>query len=199
MSAERFGPFRMTWPPTASLPAQIAHRTMPETSSALDTIIQSSTVDLFHSCGIALAPLPRKREQEVPPRYELTGTIAFHGRGFTGTLTLSVPKEAFSLVRQDPHRPFRDWDWVRELTNQLLGRIKNRLTQFQVGLTAGLPSVMSSDVYDRQRNRSEPLAIYRFRTLRGEIIVTLNGAIDPAVFVYSGTGNLATEGDIILF
>src|SRR5687767_12014406 len=101
---------------------------MPETSSALDTIIQSSTVDLFHSCGIALAPLARKRDGESVPRYELTGTIAFHGRGFSGTLTLSVPKEAFSLIRQDPLRPFRDWDWVRELTNQLLGRIKNRLS-----------------------------------------------------------------------
>jgi len=172
---------------------------MPETSSALDTIIQSSTVDLFHSCGIALAPLPRSRDPEQIPRYELTGTISFSGRGFTGTLTLSVPKAAFSLIRQDPNRPFRDWDWVRELTNQLLGRIKNRLTQFQVTFSHGLPSVMSSEVFDRQRNRAEPVAVYRFRTLRGEIIVTLNGLIDPAVFVYSGTGNLATEGDIILF
>ncbi len=172
---------------------------MPENNSALDTIIQSSTVDLFHSCGIALAPVARKRDHEDIPRYELTGTINFSGRGFTGTLTLGVPKEAFSLIRQDPNRPFRDWDWVRELTNQLLGRIKNRLTQFQVSLNAGLPSVMSGEVFDRQRNRSEPTAVYRFRTLRGEIIVTLNGLIDPAVFVYSGTGNIATEGDIILF
>jgi hypothetical protein len=102
-------------------------------------------------------------------------------------------------VKQDPSRPFTGSDWVREQSNQLLGRIKNRLTQFQVTLSSGLPSLVSEEAFKRYSARPDPSYVFEFRTLRGVITIALLGAIDMNVFVYSNFVNLPNEGDIIIF
>lgn len=173
---------------------------MPDTRTSLDTMIQGSAVDLFHSCGLAVAPVERSQQRsEQIQTPELGGMISFVGRGFTGTLTVGVTPAVFALIKQDPTRPYSGRDWVREMTNQLLGRIKSRLLQFHVTLQSGLPTVMGRDAIERQRARGGLFATYIFRTLRGDVIVTLSGEIDPGVFVYTGVTNVATEGDVILF
>lgn len=174
---------------------------MTDTRAALDTMIQGSAVDLFHSCGLAVAPVQRSQQRGADQLQfpELGGTISFVGRGFTGTLTVAVPPAVFALIKQDPARPYSGRDWVREITNQLLGRIKSRLLQFQVTLQAGLPAVMGRDAIERQRVRGGLFVAYTFRTLRGDVIVTLSGEIDHSAFVYTGVTNIPNEGDVILF
>lgn len=173
---------------------------MQDTRAVLDTLVQSSTVDLFHSCGLAVAPLdPSRVKREDIKFHELTAVVSFTAPGFSGSLIVAVPSEAFALIKQDPSRPYSGRDWVREVTNQLLGRIKGRLLQFGVTLHAGLPAVIGRDSLERQRGRGPLFATYAFRTLRGEIIVTLSGDIDHSIFVYSGVTNVPSEGDIILF
>jgi hypothetical protein len=176
---------------------------MSDHRNALDTMMQGSAVDLFHSCGLAVAPVSRAQQRSDQLQSpELGGMISFSGRGFTGTLTVGVPPSVFALIKQDPSRPYTGRDWVREMTNQLLGRIKSRLLQFHVTLQAGLPTVMGRDAIERQRARGGLFAVYTFRTLRGDVLVTLSGEIDPGIFVYTGaTGaaGVAKEGDVILF
>jgi hypothetical protein len=173
---------------------------MQHSRSILDTLIQSAAVDLFHSCGLAVAPLDRSRPRKVDlQHHELTGGVTFTGQGFSGVVSVVVPTEAFALIRQDTARPYSGRDWVREIANQLVGRIKSRLLQFNVTLSIGLPTIMNKDAVDRQRSRGPFLSIYGFRTLRGEIIITLSGEIDLDIFVYSGADNVPSEGDIILF
>nr|PZN21134.1 MAG: chemotaxis protein CheX [Pseudomonadota bacterium] len=172
---------------------------MHDSRAALDIIIQSSTVELFHSWGIAVAPVARNLfRPEQFQSYELVASIDFDGRGLNGTLALAVPQSVFALVKQDPTRPHTGRDWVRENVNQLLGRIKGRLLQFQVTLKAGLPAVMTPEAFEQMRARGF-LAVYAFRTLRGEVLVALSGQVDYSVFVYSGATTLPSEGDIILF
>ncbi len=173
---------------------------MQDTRAVLDTLVQSSAVDLFHSCGLAVAPLDRSRVRDDELKFhELTALVSFTAPGFTGSLIVAVPSEAFALIKQDPARPYSGRDWVREMTNQLLGRIKGRLLQFGVTLHAGLPSVIGRESLERQRLRGPAFASYGFRTLRGEIIVTLCGDIDHNIFIYSGATNVPSEGDVILF
>jgi hypothetical protein len=176
---------------------------MSDARTSLDTMIQGSAVDLFHSCGLAVAPVARAQQRsQTLPTPEIGGMISFVGRGFTGTLTVAVSPAVFALIKQDPTRPYSGRDWVREMTNQLLGRIKSRLLQFRVTLQAGLPTVMGSDALERQRARDGLFAAYTFRTLRGDVLITLSGDIDPSIFVYTGTtpgAAVATEGDVILF
>ncbi|HYP88192.1 MAG TPA: hypothetical protein VEQ59_08560, partial [Polyangiaceae bacterium] len=87
----------------------------------------------------------------------------------------------------------------RELTNQLAGRVKNRLLNFALKLNIGVPTVLSGQAFERQRPRRENDVVYLFRTLRGEIVVTLDLQIEPDALSYSGSGRVAKEGDFIAF
>jgi len=167
--------------------------------AVLETMIQSSTVDLFHAAGIAVAPLPSSRvDASAVTSRGLMSTINFNGNGMTGTLGMLVPTGVFELVKQDPLRPFTGAAWVQDSVNQLLGRIKARLLQFQVTLQMGLPMKLDENGL-RQLVKGGILATYRFRTLRGEIAVTLSGKVDYSKLNYSNQMSFASEGDIIIF
>ena len=167
--------------------------------AVLETMIQSSTVDLFHAAGIAVAPLPSTRvDPSTVTSRALMSTINFNGNGMSGTLGMLVPAGVFELVKQDPLRPFTGASWVQDSVNQLLGRIKARLLQFQVTLQMGLPMKLDESGL-RQLVKSGIIATYRFRTLRGEIAVTLSGKVDYSKLNYSNQTSFASEGDIIIF
>lgn len=172
-----------------------------DSRTTLHTIVQGATVDLFHSSGIAVAPMDRHLQQREPvPFHDLSAVISFTGRGFTGALTLAMPAEVFNLTKQqDTTRPPDVRDWVRETTNQLCGRVKSRLLPFQITLSVGLPLSLTREGFERHKNKGPFFSAYIFRTLRGEIVVTLGGDIRQDVFVYSGAATPAAEGDIILF
>jgi hypothetical protein len=162
-------------------------------------MIQSSTVDLFHAAGIAVAPVVANRlDREQIASRALMAMIHFGGPGATGTLGLLVPGPVFDLVKQDPARPFTGMAWVQDSVNQLLGRLKARLLPFQMPLQMGLPMSMDEKAL-RQLMSQGILAAYRFRTLRGEISVTLSGRVDYAKLNYTSQVTYAGEGDIVIF
>lgn len=117
----------------------------------------------------------------------------------TGTITLSVPLAIFAGSQRDGGRRPSGADWIRELTNQLMGRIKKRLTQLQVVLQTSLPWVPSPEALQRWQMGSQAASVYEFRTLRGEIVVLVDGNINYSALAYTGAMELANEGDIILF
>ena len=165
----------------------------------LDTMIQSSTVDLFHAAGIAVAPIASTRADPTSiTARALMSSISFSGTGLAGSLGMLVPTGVFELVKQDPIRPFTGIAWVQDSVNQLLGRIKARLLQFQVTIQMGLPISLDEKGL-KQMVTQGVLATYRFRTLRGEIAVTLSGKIDYGKLNYSNQTSFANEGDIIIF
>jgi hypothetical protein len=165
----------------------------------LETMVQSSTVDLFHSVGIAVAPIAAShRDSGEVASHALMSMIQFSSPGMTGTLGLLIPHQVFDLVKQDPKRPFTGGAWVQESVNQLLGRMKSRLLQFKVTLQMGLPMAMT-DKSLKQIMTQGVFAAYHFRTLRGKISVTLSGRIDFSQLEYSAQTIYASEGDIVVF
>lgn len=169
-----------------------------DSRAAFDTIVQSSTVDLFHACAIAVAPLARSNSaRKLPGKERLLGTIQFNSAALTGSTTLSVPQAVYD-ASCNATVAASGTDWIREQTNQLMGRIKKRLTQLQVTLETGLPSIPTPDRLQRLQS-SNTASVYEFRALRGEILVVVDARIDYGALVYSGALNLANEGDIILF
>lgn len=166
--------------------------------SAFDTIVQSSTVDLFHACSVAVAPLARTSDaRKLAGKDRLLGSIQFSSAALSGSTTLSVPHGVYESS-SSATRVSSPNDWIREQTNQLMGRIKKRLTQLQVTLQTALPSILTPDRLQRLQT-SNTVHVYEFRALRGEILVILDTTIDYGALVYSGGLNLANEGDIILF
>lgn len=167
----------------------------------LDALVQSSTVELFQSRGIAVAPLPSSVGNPHHATYfTLAGVVSLTAPKANGSLSLSWEDQVFSLFTPPvPAASLSARDLMRELTNQLAGRIKNRLLNFSLMLTIGVPTVMSGQATERQRPRRETDVIYLFRTLRGEVAVTLDLLIDPEALNYSGTNKVAKEGDFIAF
>lgn len=117
-----------------------------------------------------------------------------------GSLSLSWADPVFSLFTPPvPESSLSARDLMRELTNQLAGRVKNRLLNFALMLTIGVPTVLSGQALERQRPRRDTEIVYLFRTLRGEIVVTLDLSVDPTALDYSGQNRVAKEGEFIAF
>lgn len=175
--------------PTGSAPRQI-----------LDVILQSCTVELFHALGVAAAPVARSWTASAPrEHFELVGTATFVEKKANGTLLLSLDDGVYALFTQPaPNAPIKH-DFLRELTNQLIGRIKNRLLQFRLTLRTGLPSVMRKQTLDQQFKTSTPFAAYVFRTIRGEIVMTVHGIIDEAALDYANRIEVPQEGEFLEF
>jgi hypothetical protein len=182
-------------------PLEGAPTSVPSARTTIDIILQGSTVELFHAHGVAVAPLGSSPVGNQQRYYDCAGMIGFDGASLSGTLTLSIPTAVFGFHCES--RPVGETtaltDWTQELINQLLGRVKNRLTMFQTNLKPHLPSVLSGSALERLRQRSPSEVLYRFRSLRGDIIVTLDAPLDNAVLIYSGAAVVAQEGDVILF
>jgi hypothetical protein len=153
-------------------------------------------VELFQSQGVALAPLAARYRPRLPVDHDLTGTIALSGTTKHGLLTLSLDNGVYELFPSAPSHGMRH-DSLRELTNQLAGRIKNRLLKFQVPLCLGLPSVTRQDAASRVVLSSDARGCV-FRTRRGEVVVTLSG-VDETALDYSSAIRVIQEDDLIAF
>jgi hypothetical protein len=168
---------------------------------AVDSIVQSSLVELFAAYGMAAAPLPRVAAQRPPSFPDISAAVAFTRRtpaSVSGRLTLSVPEAVLDATKTGSSGALKS-DWARELASQLLGRVKNRLLQFSVRLEAGVATGIDSKSLAARVALSPSMLIYSARTLRGEIVVTLEGAPAEGQMLYLGPVNVATEGEAILF
>lgn len=156
-------------------------------------------MELFHTIGVALAPLARSGGA-IPAceHFDLVGVVPFSAPKSNGTLMLSMHDAVYGLLVPPVAGGPAMIDALRELTNQLIGRIKNRLMHFQVTLRVGLPSATKKQLL-KQRSGATPAMCYRFRTLRGEIVVTLEGSVHNEPLSYSGNVRVAKEGDFIAF
>ena len=112
---------------------------------------------------------------------------------------LDIPLAVLTQMKVDPHLNIQTRDWLRELTNQLVGRIKNRLLRFQYALQGGIPTVLERRMLGQRTLLNESATFYGFRTLRGEVQVIVDGTIDESTFAYSGEITVPSEGEILLF
>jgi hypothetical protein len=171
----------------------------------IDALLQGSLVELFQAYGVAIAPLPRDVRAE-PERYpELSALISFTAAsdgkcaGANGRLSLSLPTEVMEAMQASRALQGRHADWTRELVNQLMGRFKNRLLPYGAKLQAGLPSSIAREALEAQSPRPAGRRVYRARTLRGEIVATLDGTLNEAELSYTAPTGAPAEGEMLLF
>jgi hypothetical protein len=166
----------------------------------LDITVQSCTVELFHSLGVAVAPLPRSRPgAEAREHFDLVGVVPFATTKGNGRLMISMDQIVYGLLTPPVEGTHAMNDALREITNQLIGRIKNRLIHFQVTLRVGLPSAMRKQLMTQKQPAMGQVECYVFRTLRGEIVITIAGTIHNESLSYTNQVPVRKEGDFILF
>lgn len=182
-------------------PAYVPPRRVAGARSAIDSLVQAALVELFAAYGVAVAPLPRSSAERAPTLPDISTAAALTieaGARRQGRLTLSLPTAVLQLMKGVNDTGLKE-DWARELCNQLTGRLKNRLLPFSVRLHVGALSLVESATLSRQLPSQRETRVYAVRTLRGEIVVTLQGLPDERDLVYVGTVNAANEGDAIWF
>jgi hypothetical protein len=69
-------------------------------------------------------------------------------------------------------------DWCRELNNQLVGRVKNKLLRYGCEVSAGLPVLITGNDIDTLGTPGQDLRRYYFATEHGRLALTL--AMVPA-------------------
>jgi hypothetical protein len=166
-----------------------------------DTLIQSSAVSLFHAYGVAAAPLtPTELSfEEFRPYYPLAA-IGFRAPGLDAALILSVPPEVAALLSLGQGSPPSPRELARELANQAMGRIKNRLSQYQVNLRCTLPVCADQHAnLERVAPQRGRLVVYGLRTVHRQIVIAIKGLVETSALTYSSATRLNGEGDIIVF
>src|SRR5258705_2070077 len=78
------------------------------------------------------------------------------------------------------HGPFGLQDWMREVTNQLAGRIKNRFSRYRLVVQVGLPSATTVGFGEAAPEAQRDALVYVFRTLKDDVLVTLSGGVHGA-------------------
>jgi hypothetical protein len=89
----------------------------------------------------------------------LHGLIGFSGKSIRGNLVLASSAEP--LERSNPARTVAVRDWMGELTNQLLGRIKNQLLLYKVELKVSTPLILRESHMADLAARKVPSAALR--------------------------------------
>jgi hypothetical protein len=108
----------------------------------LDDLVFDCCRELFAAYQLDVEP--RDREQfPATENLALCGVMGFGGKQMRGALVLATTKEPLELT--NPGRVDSQRDWVCELSNQLMGRVKNRLLAMGVEIHLATPAGLSGD------------------------------------------------------
>lgn len=192
-------------PPMTGFAAELFARKDPPPSAPrvplLDVLIQGAAIAVFSSVGVAIAPQTPMTlaVSAFAPEFPV-GTIALRQGNGSATLVLSIPEHVRAQLERNLGRRSDGRDLIRELVNQVVGCIKNRLAQYQVTLRPSLPGSMDRlQELEHLTPTTGALSVYPFRTTHGQIYVAIKGPLSETPLAYSGATNVGAEGDIIVF
>jgi CheY-specific phosphatase CheX len=174
----------------------------PRSIALLDSVIEEAVVALFVSVGLSLS---RDVASAKSPD-DMGASIGFAGPELRGALVLISTRKLvrFALPPEVQDRTSDEQlaDWMGELSNQLLGRIKNKLIAFGVTLSMGTPAVMLGlDLARKDRHRGvrrhfafrhgeESLSVYFDAIASAEVMLKVPSVPPDAGIV---------EGDVAFF
>jgi hypothetical protein len=156
-----------------------------------------AAVSLFQAYAVSVEPagfdVYRKN-----PRLTLLSVVGFAGRELSGSLVLGSTTEP--LLQSNPsHAPHRDW--IGELANQLLGRVKNKIARQGIEIYAVPPAVVSGDHLAPALSPGD-FEPWVFSTPGGIVCLWIDLAVAPELRladVMVGGIEIPSEGDVLLF
>jgi len=131
-----------------------------ESLSRIDAFLVSSTLELFASHGVALREVEYRTEGIDEP---FASTIGFTAERILGVLVLTVSRALAEASLPSNLRAARATDeivadWAGELSNQCLGRLKNRFYAAGVEIALSTPTVFAGK---ELRHFAHPSPLYR--------------------------------------
>lgn len=108
----------------------------------LDDLVFDCCRELFAAYELHVEP--RGREHfPATENLALCGVMGFGGKQMRGALVLATTKEPLELT--NPGHVDSQRDWVCELSNQLMGRVKNRLLAMGAEIHLATPAGLSGE------------------------------------------------------
>lgn len=167
----------------------------------LDNNLEVALVALFEHLEVPVA-------FEAPPeraKCDLACSIGFASPSLRGSITMTADR-AFVIQSRPPElrgiKPseIEVSDWMGELGNQLLGRLKNRLIAYGVVIDLGTPAVLYGVEIQRHMGR-RPVACERFVLgADGKLVVHLDADVAEDFQILETNGAEAMpEGEVALF
>lgn len=166
-------------------------------SETIDNILFAATTGLFKAYGMQLTEAPGPAQISSPP---MCAVIGFTGESLTGALMIAADQQPIVATRPTPQTT--DRDWLAELANQLLGRVKNRLLTFGVEIYVTTPVVLRGErITPLGSSGSLPGVVFHSAS-GGRITVWIDHSIldGQRLTKLAATGEpVPHEGDVILF
>ena len=166
----------------------------------IEGFAEKACLGLFAQHGISIA----KRCEIVPSKAaKYVGLIGFTGDLMRGTLLLSIGDESLeaSLPEGITVSAESSRDWISELSNQLLGRIKNLLLRRGAEVYLTMPLVLRGEhLSPLPRKHCNRVC---FDSPTGQIQVWVDCEYAEGYLIpdedLPGAGDLPSEGDTLLF
>jgi len=164
----------------------------------LDGVLPEATEALFRAYGVAVhSRPPATRERSSSLRERLSGVIGFTSPELMGSLVLTISDPILAMMA--PSDDALSSDCLAELTNQLIGRMKNQLLKYGVALQLALPVVIRGQCLDAH-NGAE-IRDYEFSSEAGAVTIRL-AALADIDFYPQPSSELAPsleEGELTFF
>jgi CheY-specific phosphatase CheX len=174
-----------------------------ESFGRMDDFIASATQELFNSHGLMVSSSPPPATAEGENL--LIATIGFTAAELRGTLVLAMDRglAASSLPGNLKAREQGDEivaDWVGELSNQLLGRLKNRFGSIGIDIALSTPIVFAGK---ELRHYCDDSSIHRALYFEeGRVLVEFMASLDKDFEIPEGSGIVEAsqpEGEALFF
>jgi hypothetical protein len=164
--------------------------------SVLEQCVSSACISLFADYALPLERADAGQLRDAPPLL-YCGVIGFSGEQLRGSLLLATSREP--LGRTSPTTDASLREWIAELSNQLLGRVKNKLYAHGVTLYLSTPVVLRGEHIAPLSQT--PLTPFGFRCDGGQVCVWLDTEIGPNIDLTRvvDTAGVLGEGDSALF
>lgn len=160
-------------------------------------VVETCCQDLFAAHGVDLLFEFRetfKREVDIG----VTGVIGFFSDEIRGNIALEPHDAIIEATRPSK----RSSDWLGELSNQLMGRIVNKMRQYGVRAEMNTPVILRGQQFVTMVFRSPNVEMYQFKDSEGRpVVVYLDAEFDAdhTVADPDDSDELLLEGQTLVF
>lgn len=162
---------------------------------ALDEIVDSAVVELLAAYALDATPTKERAALEDHDRLGIIGYTAPHLKG-----CLVLSSSSAVIVATNEHASSLA-DWTGEITNQLMGRLKNKLQAYGLGLSVSIPVAVTGMQVQASTTEGPEFRSYHFNTALGSLRVHFN-AVTEADFQVTFPPlecSSVREGELLMF
>ena len=157
-------------------------------------------IDFRENYGVKL-DLDGSPIDKTLPFVQLISSIGFSSPTLNGSVLLAIPNVVLQQTLPTPDSNLADW--CGELANQLLGRLKNKLLNYDVIITMALPVVVSGAEFRLPTRAQRSARHFSFVSEWGRLFVCtemeLGASIELVRHGFGSTSHSIDEGELLFF